>query len=119
MKASTAEKTDLGAKSHRRRVLLENLRGWGVIGPIILYFAIFGIVPLVILIRYSFMEDDLFKGTVFVGLRNYLTIFTDPNYYLLFLTTILIAIFTIGLSLVLGMLIALGVTGPKIGRAHV
>lgn len=103
-------------KSRRKRVLRENLRGWGIIGPIILYYFIFGIIPMIILFKYSFMEDELFGGAVFVGFKNFVTIFTNPNYYMLFLTTILIAVFTIGLSLVLGMLIALAVTQPIRGR---
>lgn len=105
-------------KGHRRRVLKENLTGWGIIGPIILYFAIFGIIPLVMVLRYSlFEEKGLFGGTEFVGLGNFVKIFTDPSYYMLLITTLLIAVFTIGLSLVLGMLIALGVTGPIRGKA--
>lgn len=103
-------------KSRRKRDLRENLRGWGIIGPIILYYFIFGIIPMIILFRYSFTQDDLFLGTQFVGLQNFITIFTDKNYYLLFAATILIAVFTIGLSLVLGMLIALAVTQPIRGR---
>lgn len=104
-------------KSRRKRELRENLRGWGIIGPIILYYFIFGIIPMIILFRYSFTQDDLFLGTQFVGLQNFITIFTDKNYYLLFAATILIAVFTIGLSLVLGMLIALAVTQPIRGRS--
>lgn len=113
MNKATASELNRG---HRRRVLKENMTGWAIIGPIILYFAIFGIVPLAIVFRYSLMEDDLFKGAVFVGFKNFVTIFTNPNYYGLILTTMLIAVFTIGLSLVLGMLIALGVTSSIRGK---
>ncbi len=110
------EKTLSAEKTRRKRNLRENLRGWGLIGPIILYYFIFGIIPIIILFRYSFMQDDLFLGTQFVGFKNFVTIFTDKNYYVLFLATILIAVFTIGLSLVFGMLIALAVTQPLRGR---
>ncbi len=110
------EKTLSAEKTRRKRNLRENLRGWGIIGPIILYYFIFGIIPIIILFRYSFMQDDLFLGTQFVGFKNFVTIFTDKNYYVLFLATILIAVFTIGLSLVFGMLIALAVTQPLRGR---
>ncbi len=110
------EKTLSAEKTRRKRNLRENLRGWGIIGPIILYYFIFGIIPIIILFRYSFMQDDLFLGTQFVGFKNFVTIFTDNNYYVLFLATILIAVFTIGLSLVFGMLIALAVTQPLRGR---
>ena len=39
---------------------------------------------MIILFRYSFLEDDLFKGTVFVGFDNFVKIFTNSDYYLLF-----------------------------------
>jgi len=100
----------------KKREVRDNLRGWGIVGPIMLYYLIFGIVPLVILFEYSMKEDSLFNGATFVGFKNYITIFTDSSYYMLFLTTIVIALFTIGLSLVLGMLIALAVTQPIRGR---
>jgi len=67
-------------------------------------------------IRGFIQNVDLFLGTQFVGFKNFVTIFTDKNYYVLFLATILIAVFTIGLSLVFGMLIALAVTQPLRGR---
>lgn len=113
---SRDDREEACARSRRRIILRENLRGWGIVGPIILYLVIFTFIPLVILFRYSFTQDDLFKGTVFVGFENYKRIFTDPNYYMLFLATILIAVFTIGFSLVFGMLIALGVTGRIRGK---
>ena len=71
---------DSSEKAKRRRSkndLRENLRGWGILGPIILYYFIFGIVPMIILFRYSFLEDDLFKGTVFVGFDNFVS--DDPE----------------------------------------
>lgn len=113
---SRDDREEACARSRRRIILRENLRGWGIVGPIILYLVIFTFIPLVILFHYSFTQDDLFKGTVFVGFENYKRIFTDPNYYMLFLATILIAMFTIGFSLVFGMLIALGVTGRIRGK---
>ncbi len=118
MKSKTlvAEGTEKPKRQRSKRDLRENLRGWGILGPIILYYFIFGIIPMIILFRYSFMEDDLFQGTVFVGFDNFVEIFTNPDYYMLFLATILIAVFTIGLSLVFGMLIAVAVTQPIRGR---
>ena len=123
MKSKTlvAEGTEKPKRQRSKRDLRENLRGWGILGPIILYYFIFGIIPMIILFRYSFMEDDLFQGTVFVGFDNFVEIFTNPDYYMLFLATILIAVFTIGLSLVFGMLIAVAavsythLTLPTIG----
>ncbi len=115
-KSLSVESSEKAKRRRSKNDLRENLRGWGILGPIILYYFIFGIVPMIILFRYSFLEDDLFKGTVFVGFDNFVKIFTNSDYYLLFFATILIAVFTIGLSLLLGMLIAVAVTQPIRGR---
>lgn len=105
------------AKRYRRLTIKENIRGWGVIGPIILYYFIFGIIPLFIVVRYSFFREEGFWHTLtFRGLGNYVDFFSNKEYYGLLLTTMLIAVFTIGLSLVLGMLIALGVTSGIKGK---
>lgn len=103
-------------KKRDRRAVRENLRGWGVIGPIVLYYAIFGLIPLGMVFYYSMTVDDIFKGTEFVGFANFVTIFTDSSYYMLLLSTLLIAVFTIGFSLVFGLLLAKLMTGPIRGK---
>ncbi|MBQ9481482.1 MAG: sugar ABC transporter permease, partial [Clostridia bacterium] len=52
------------AKRYRRLTIKENIRGWGVIGPIILYYFIFGIIPLFIVVRYSFFREEGFWHTL-------------------------------------------------------
>ena len=103
-------------KKRDRRAVRENLRGWGVIGPIVLYYAIFGLIPLGMVFYYSLTVDDIFKGTEFVGFANFVTIFTDSSYYMLILSTLLISVFTIGFSLVFGLLLAKLMTGPIRGK---
>jgi len=99
-----------------KKKIQENIKGWGVIGPIIIYYLIFGLYPLWILIKYSFYSEDMFFNLEYVGIKNYVEVFTNPEYYILLLNTLLIAVFTIGLSLVLGMLVALLMTGPIRGK---
>lgn len=95
---------------------MENVRGWSVVGPLILYYAIFGILPLAIVVEYSFYRDELFLGKVWVGWQNYITFFTQKEYYVLLLDTMLIAAFTIGFSVVFGLLLAKLMTGPIRGK---
>lgn len=99
-----------------KRKLKENVKGWGVVGPIVLYYFIFGLYPLWLLIKYSFHAEDMYFNLEFVGFKNYIEIFTNSEYYVLMLNTLLIAIFTIGFSLVLGMGLALLMTGPIKGK---
>lgn len=117
---TAAEKNVRGSaapvKKRDRRAIRENIRGWGVVGPIVLYYAIFGLIPLGMVFYYSMTVDDIFKGTEFVGFANFVTIFTDSSYYMLLVTTMLIAVFTIGFSLVFGLLLAKLMTGPIRGK---
>ena len=99
-----------------KRKIQENIKGWGIVGPIIIYFAIFGLYPLLILTEWSFYSEDMYFDLTFVGLKNYIEVFVNPEYYILLLNTLLIAVFTIGLSLVLGMVIALLMTGAIKGK---
>ena len=48
---SRDDREEACARSRRRIILRENLRGWGIVGPIILYLVIFTFIPLVILFR--------------------------------------------------------------------
>lgn len=106
-------------KKIRSRNFIENIKGWGVVGPIILYYGIFGLVPLFLVFYYSMFSQKggLFAKEVFVGFGNYVEILTNSEYYTQILNTVLIAVFTIGLSLVLGMLLALLMTGPIRGKS--
>ncbi len=97
---------DKRRKKMGKREKADNLRGWAVLGPLILYHAVFGLVPLAIVLYYSLFEDDLFLGKTYVGLQNFITFFTDKEYYTLLFDTLLIAVFTIGLSIVFGLLLA-------------
>ncbi len=51
------------------------------ISPWLLGFALWTIYPLISSLRYSFMRYDLLRPPVFIGLKNYIEIFTtDPNF---------------------------------------
>ena len=104
-------------KKTSKRERADNLRGWAVIGPLVLYYAIFGLIPLGIVFYYSFFKDDLFAGKVFVGFENFITFFSDEYYYTLLFDTLLIAVFTIGLSLVFGLLLAKLMTSQIRGKS--
>ena len=100
-----------------RRTLRNNLIGWGAIGPICLYYTIFGVVPIGIVIYYGFFTDSLFGGMTYVGFDNYVRIFTDPVYYQPFLNTLLFSVFTVTFSIVFGLLFAKLMTVPIRGQA--
>lgn len=101
----------------KKRKTRDNIIGWASIGPLCLYYIVFGIVPLGIVIYYGFFEDSLFEGMKFVGLGNYAKIFTTAKYYRPFLNTLIFAAFTISFSIVFGLFFAKLMTVPIKGQA--
>ncbi len=90
-----------------RKTVRENIQGWLVVGPVILYYLIFGLYPLYILFKNSvYSQRNMFSPMTYVGLGNFVDIFTKPEYYNLLLNTTYIALFTIGISFFLGLLLA-------------
>ena len=68
MEVPAVKTPDVNEMTRRRIAMRENLRGWGIIGPIILYLIIFTFIPLIILFRYSFTQDGREKEHIVVGI---------------------------------------------------
>lgn len=78
---------------------------WVFIGPVVLLITLFLIYPTLQSIRLSFMEEDISGATTWVGLENYRTIFSDPEFRnmlvnnLLWVAIVPIAVVGIGLAI--------------------
>lgn len=89
----------------------QTLQGWAVAGPIILYFAIFTLIPLGMVFYYCFTDWDGLSSTWnIVGFGNFKKIFTDMYYLRPLLNTFIISVFIIVLSMGFGLLAALLMT---------
>ncbi|TAM86374.1 MAG: sugar ABC transporter permease [Candidimonas sp.] len=77
---------------------------WGLIAPALIFFCIFNIIPLLWMVGLSFYKYGLTTGEPpsFVGLHNYLNLFTDPSDWSAFSRTFLFMISTVALSGVIG-----------------
>lgn len=62
--------------------LKDNLWGYFFIGPFIIGFLAFTIIPILTSLYFSFTEYDLFSAPKWIGLENYEKMFTeDPRYF--------------------------------------
>lgn len=77
--------------------------------PAIIIISAVIIIPLVEAIGYSFTRTSLinFKEKSYIGFENYKSILSDSSYYIVLKNTIFIVFSSVGLSLVIGMLLAL------------
>ena len=84
-----------------------------LIAPQLIGFVVFSLYPIIWLFKYSFCDYD---GIVskFIGLENYIRIFTrDPEYWVSVLNTLIISYGKLILEIPLALIAALMLTSPK------
>ncbi len=88
----------------------ENIDGYLFIAPLIVYFTVFQILPMLMALFFSFTQWNMLSDPQWVGFDNYIQLFTDPVTYPHFYPSIWItlkyAIFTIPASVVLTTLVS-------------
>ena len=93
---------------HRKKVRF----AWGVLTPILIYYFLFGLLPIIVVILLSFVEWNglRFHEIEWVGLGNFQEFFTNASYYRMLFNTILMGAFNVGFSMVFGFVAALFLT---------
>ncbi len=78
------------------------------IGPNLLLFSVFTYWPLLYNVYLSMVRWDFLRPTMpFVGLQNYISAFSDPRFWNIIWQTATFTVWSVGLTLVLGLLLAL------------
>lgn len=89
-----------------RRRRLELLTGYIFIGPFILGFLLFSLIPMLVSLYLSFTRYDILSAPVFIGLENFKRMFTmDP----IFLKSIRVTLYYVIASVPLKLIMALAV----------
>ncbi len=92
-------------KKRKRHPLNNPLTGFAFILPQFLFFAVFTLYPIVEGLRISLFRTTP-KGDTFVGLGNYIQLFTDKVFLLSIANTLLLVVVVVGTMLVVGFLIS-------------
>ncbi len=101
---------------HRQEALV----GWAFIGPQMIGFVFFVLVPLLSVFLYSLQNRNLLFGTkVFVGLENYRTLMNDPLFMKSLGNTLVFSAGVVPLNLILSLLLALYLGGNYKGVSFV
>ena len=94
----------------RRKKRQENLIGYLFILPLIIYFLVFQLVPILMSFGISFTKWNMRKPPIFVGLDNYKQLFTNsliyPNFWNSMLVTLKYILMTVPISVVLVLVVA-------------
>ncbi|RRR67516.1 MAG: sugar ABC transporter permease [Candidatus Viridilinea halotolerans] len=84
-----------------------------LVGPNLALFAVFTYWPLIYNFYLSFVRWNFLRPTKpFVGLDNYINVFTSASFWAIFFNTFVFALFSVSLTLVIGLALALLINQP-------
>ncbi|MFC9683067.1 carbohydrate ABC transporter permease [Streptomyces sp. NPDC056948] len=91
---------------------------WVFLSPWVLGATVLTLLPMAVSLYLSFTDYDLFNPPKWVGLRNYVQMFTeDPRYWRSVVTTLTYVVIAVPLQLALALVVALALKGMKRGKA--
>ncbi|MFF5982159.1 carbohydrate ABC transporter permease [Streptomyces olindensis] len=91
---------------------------WVFLSPWVLGAIVLTLLPMAVSLYLSFTDYDLFTPPKWVGLRNYVQMFTeDPRYWRSVVTTLTYVVVAVPLQLALALVVALALKGMKRGKA--
>jgi ABC-type sugar transport system permease subunit len=89
-----------------------------ILTPILLYFVIFSWVPILVMATISLTEWNIIQWPPeFVGLDNYVQVFTDPYYHRVIANTVLFGLIVLILNMAVGFSVAMLLNESIKGRA--
>ena len=101
----------------RRSALTRRLGPYGYLLPVIALMVVLMILPVAVVIRYSFFDNVIISPTsVLVGLRNYVSVFTDPLFRTATRNTVVFTGVSVLAHLVLGLGFAMLLNSNLLGR---
>ncbi|TXN30971.1 carbohydrate ABC transporter permease [Lacisediminihabitans profunda] len=92
-------------------------RGWAFVAPFMLVFLAMIIAPVVYAIGLSLFREQLFGGTVFVGLNNYLAVFQDAKFWQALGRVTLFLVVQVPIMLALSLTAALALDSARLHGA--
>ncbi|MFB6847061.1 carbohydrate ABC transporter permease [Streptomyces sp. NPDC056373] len=116
--AIPAEARRAPAAAPRRRPKREREgAAWVFLSPWVLGAIVLTLLPMAVSLYLSFTDYDLFSPPKWVGLRNYVQMFTeDPRYWRSVATTLTYVVVAVPLQLALALVVALALKGMKRGK---
>ncbi|HVQ90656.1 MAG TPA: sugar ABC transporter permease [Mycobacteriales bacterium] len=90
----------------RRRARTSRWVGWLFVAPALLVYAVFVLRPLVLTVEYSLYRWDGIGPSTWVGLDNYVKVFTDPDLVDTILNAVKLIVFFSAIPVLLGLVIA-------------
>ncbi len=95
-------------KSFVQILNMPKVAGYVFILPFIIGFLAFMAIPMILSLGFSFTRYNILKAPVFIGLENYMTMFTaDPKFWKVFGVTMYYVLFSVPLRLIMALVVAM------------
>lgn len=108
IKENGKENVTINTVTKRKRVIKENLTGYAFISPFIIGFLAFTLIPILASLYLSFTNYNLFAAPKWIGLDNYIKMFTeDPRYWQSLKVTLIYVFAGVPLRLAFALLVAI------------
>ncbi len=106
--------TDLIARQTARSKPKRDWRGWQFTGPFAVVFIFVFIAPLFYALYLSLFQNRLIGGNSFVGLANYISALTDPQFWDGFLRVVVFLLIQVPIMLILALVAALAIDSARL-----
>ena len=88
--------------------------GWFFISPALFYFFLFWIFPLILAIYYSLHRWSLGQKEIYIGIKNYIDLFSDPLFFRAFKASAQITVLAVLLTVLIALFIAVLLNDEKL-----
>jgi ABC-type sugar transport system permease subunit len=113
MRSAVVSKTSVGARARRRFDAFPYL----LMAPGLLLVLFVTLYPIIFALNYSVMRTQVFKQLAFVGLRNYLRLWSDPRFHTNLYNSLFFVLVGVALTWTFGLLLALFLRRQTWGNA--
>ena len=113
----TQGKEVLLKKEKNKGYVKRQLTPYAYLFPTIILLFILLLIPIIMVVCYSLYDNVIVnKNPVFVGLENYKTVLTDPNFHVAIRNTLFFVVVSIVAHMLIGMIFALVLNTRYLGR---
>lgn len=105
--STTEEASSLSSAGPRRRPIREEIAAWLFLLPSVIPFLIFTLIPAVATFALSFYRWDFIAAPRFVGLTNWVNLFSGGPAGKSVVTTLILGVITVPVSMALGLALAI------------
>lgn len=99
--------------SRNKNIFQHTKAFWGFVAPCMILFSVFFLLPLLLSFSFSFTNYDGWKRMQFTGLKNYVHLFHDGNFYTSLGRTFIYTLFSLPFKVIIPLILAMLVTNPK------